>query len=197
MNGIRLETFERAAAEPDQAVMADGAYLEEQKLAAYEQGYKAGWEDASATDDQDLRALQLAVSRNLQALSFTHHEARSYLLHALQPLIECLTDAILPDLAQQALLPVLQEEVTKAAERCLGAPLTLYVHPSAHDLIQNMFKESGGLPVRIVNEPSLMPEQVLLWAADGEARVDLSETVARIRTCLHAHFNITPPGDQP
>lgn len=196
MSPLRLEVFEGQADAPDHAVMADSGYLEDLKLAAYEQGYSAGWEDASSSDESDLRTRQLAAARNLQALAFTHHEARGLLLRALAPVIRSMTDTILPEIARAALGAVVLEEVTKAAGQALDAPLTLHVHPESRALVEPMLQATTGLSVLLLDEPSLPPEQVLLRAAPEERLIDLADSVARIRAAVDDFFQTPPTGDQ-
>ena len=73
---FRLETFEAAEAHSASRDRCRSADLEEAKLAAFEKGYTAGWEDAVAAQDDEVAELRADLGRNLQALSFSYHEAQ-------------------------------------------------------------------------------------------------------------------------
>jgi hypothetical protein len=53
--------------------------VEEAKVASFEQGYKAGWDDAVAAQSEDQTRIRADLARNLQSLSFTYQEARSHM----------------------------------------------------------------------------------------------------------------------
>ena len=100
---VRLEVFESEEAHAGAGtVVLDSGMLEEARLASYESGYPAGWEDAAAAQAGETTRMHAALSRNLQALSFTHQEARSHILRALEPLLEQMVKVLLPSLAREA-----------------------------------------------------------------------------------------------
>lgn len=192
MNKLKLEVFESREIVADHPIVADTEYLEDQKLAAYEKGYAAGWEDAREADRQSDRELQVAVSRNLQSLAFGQHEVRTNLLRALRPLIEGLAEKILPEIAHEAVGAFVVEEIMKLSEQALDQPLTLFVHPASRTLVQNTLQEATGLSFDIRDEPSLLPEQVLIHRIPEERLIDLNDSLARIRDVTRAFFHTGP-----
>lgn len=189
MTGLKLEVFEAREPLADQPVIADPDYLEEQKLAAYEKGYAAGWEDARDADRGSDRDLQAAVSRNLQTLAFSQQEMRATLIRSLRPLIEAMTDALLPDLAREAVGAFVVDEVMKLSEQALDQPLTLFVHPASRDMVGATLQAAAGLSFDLRDEPSLLPEQVLIHRATEERLIDLAEPLTRIRDMARAFFH--------
>lgn len=80
---LRLEIFESdEPGGPAETVVLDTSALEEARLASYDSGYAAGWEDATAAQSGDQSRIRAELARNLQALSFTYQEARSHVLRA-------------------------------------------------------------------------------------------------------------------
>src|SRR5690554_3073622 len=100
---LHLETFEPhpgAGATPER-VSKD--MLEETRLAAFEQGYKAGWDDSSAAKEGEQRHLRADIARNLQELSFTWNEARAHVLRSVAPLVEQMCTRVVPEVARAAI----------------------------------------------------------------------------------------------
>lgn len=190
MAPLKLEVFgedDRVAAE---AASVAGADLEEVRLAAYESGYAAGWEDAAATGAEEQTKLRADIARNLQSLSFTYHEARSHLLRSLGPLLQEMACHIVPRLARDALAPTVLEALMPIAERASEVPVTLVLNPVARPAIEPLLDATAGLPVRIREEPSLGEGQVFLIFENGEMRIDLQHAAEEITTCLQRFYQV-------
>ena len=83
---LKLEVFEiETKPTRAQTVVLDRVALEDEKLAAYDTGYRAGWDDANAAQSDDQTRMKADLARNLQTLGFTYHEARTHILKALWP----------------------------------------------------------------------------------------------------------------
>ena len=92
--GLKLEVFE-SQAETEALALDRASAAEEERLAAYEQGYSAGWEDAANAANQDQTQIRGDLARSIQALGFTFHDAGMHVLKALAPLIrEKLTHSV-------------------------------------------------------------------------------------------------------
>ena len=200
---VRLETFSgaprRQSAEEASLVPADA--VEEARLDAFEKGYKAGWDDAVAAQEDDAQRLRADVGRSLQALSFTYHEARGHLLRGLGPLMEGICSRLLPQVAQAALGGIVCEALEPLAEEALDRPVTLVLNPEARPLVEEALSESAAPPVDFVEEPSLAPGQLHLRWDGGEQRIDLDAAVAEISAAVAAWFaeaaGETPPAGAP
>ena len=91
-----------------------GAALpEEQRLAAFEDGYQAGWDDAARALSESHQKLSADLAQNLGDLAFTFHEARAHVLKGVEPLLRQMVSRILPDVARHA-LPGLVVEMLQA-----------------------------------------------------------------------------------
>ena len=66
---LELEVFDTDAGGRTQTGMpsVQAAAVEEAKLAAYEQGYTAGWDDAAAAQSDDQTRIRADLARNLQS----------------------------------------------------------------------------------------------------------------------------------
>ena len=109
----KLEVFDVDAPQKQTSgmVVTQLGAIEEAKLAAYEQGYKAGWDDAAAAQSEDQTRIRADLARNLQQLSFTYQEARAHILKAVEPLLEEMVNRRLPDTARETLAPLVLERM--------------------------------------------------------------------------------------
>ncbi len=189
---VTLESFTHpaepeAAADPDMVVMADDAF-EEARLASYEEGYKAGWDDAAAAAESDGDTLRREAMRNLQALSFTFHEARSHMVEALGPLFDSICDRLLPEIAQAAIGGHVRESLLPLAGAAMDRPVTLLLNPAVRAIVEEALAEGSAPPLDIVEDPSLGAAEVQIRSGGEERRIDLDAAVAEIRSTLAAHF---------
>ena len=82
--------------------LVEASALDEAKVASFEQGYSAGWEDAAAAQEGDQTRIRADLARNLQSLAFTFQDARTHVLQAIRPLILEMTTRLLPEGAGEA-----------------------------------------------------------------------------------------------
>jgi flagellar biosynthesis/type III secretory pathway protein FliH len=191
MSRLRLEVFE------DTSGLAAGSKLgleqaavEEAKLASYEQGYAAGWEDAAAAQSEEQARLGADIARNLQSLGFTYHEARVHVLRAIEPLLTGMIARLLPQTAREALGPLVHETLMTLADGLADAPVTMVLNPASRVAVEAFLSGTNGLPLTIVEEPSLGEGQVYLRLGDAEARVDLDAAVAAIGTAVRGFYTL-------
>jgi len=188
---LQLEVFETDTLRTDSTVVMDGAELEEARLASFESGYKAGWDDAVAAQSDDQAAQRDDIARSLQALSFTYHEARSHVLRALSPLIKDVATRLLPDIAHASLPHLVAETLMPFAEMAAEAPIRLHLHPSTRSDVESLLGPDPGVPLLLIEEPALSPGQVWLRLGDSEIRIDLDSALTAIRTALDDFFAAT------
>jgi len=190
---LRLEVFENeetgAAAN---TVVLDTSHLEEAKLASYDAGYSAGWEDATAAQTGDQTRIGADLARNLQALAFTYQEARGHILRALEPLFEEIIAKLLPTLASETLGGIVLDTLMPMAEGLADAPVTLVLNPNVRAAVEPLIEAATGLTLVIEEEPSLGEGQVYLRFDQNEALVDLDRATAEISTALRGFFDLTP-----
>lgn len=189
---LKLEVFEsaeRASGRPDTVVL-DTLALEEAKLASYDQGYNAGWEDAVGAQGEDQTRIKADLARNLQALSFTYQEARLHVLRSLEPLLGGIVERILPALAQASLAPMILEVLRPIAEGAAGPPVTVVLHPSARAAVEELLQGTAGLPVEIRDEETLGEGTAYIRLDSAETQIDLDDAVRRIAQAVHDFFAI-------
>ncbi len=191
MTALRLEVFETAATGETETVVTDLDAIEEARLAAYEQGYKAGWEDAAAAQADEQERLRSDVARNLQALGFTYHEALRHVMGGVEPLLRDLVGHVLPAIAARTLGPMIVEMLLPLAGEAAEAPAVMTFNPRMRDIVEAAVAAADGLPIQLREEPSLGEGQVYLRLDGREARLDLDTTLHRILEATEEFFTLS------
>ena len=186
---LKLEVFE--ADLPENAastVVLDTLALEETKLASYETGYAAGWEDAVAAQAGDQAKIRADLARNLQSLSFTYHEARDHVLRAIEPLLTEVVNKLLPKLAHDVLTPTILQILLPMAEHLADAPLSVVINPSARAAVDALLEQVAGLPIEVIEEPSLSEGQAYLRLGEMERQINLDRATQDISAAVRGFF---------
>ena len=194
---LKLEVFDIDAKPTKvETVILDRVALEDEKLASYDTGYRAGWEDSNAAQSDDQTRMRADLARNLQTLGFTYHEARSHILKAIEPLMLQIVGRLLPEIARETLAPFVLETLMPLAETLGDAPVKLVLNPSSRAPVEALLEQATGLPVVIEEEPTLGEGQVYIKLGSVEAEVDLDQATADIAAAVRGFFDL-PGKDRP
>lgn len=189
---VKLEVFETdAKPAKSQTVVLDRVALEDEKLAAYDNGYRAGWDDANAAQSEDQTRIRADLARNLQSLSFTYHEARSHILKAIEPLMLQVVGRLLPEIARESLAPFVLETLMPMAEGLGDAPVRLVLNPASRAPVEALLEQATGLPMVIEEEPTLGEGQVYIRLGAAESEVDLDQATADIAAAVRGFFDLS------
>ena len=190
MSPLRLEVFETPDAPASRATMVvDAGALEDIRMLAYEQGYTAGWDDAAASETDDQTRIKADFARNLQSLGFTFQEARMHVLRALQPLIYEIVASLLPKMARETLASIALDTLMPLADQMADAPVTLVLNPASRAAVETLLEQTTGLPLTVIEEPTLGEGQVYLRLGDSETRIDLDRATADIAAAVRDFFD--------
>lgn len=194
---LKLEIFETGAKPgPAETVVLDRVALEDEKLAAYDSGYRAGWDDASSAQAEDQNRIGVDLARNLQSLSFSYHEARTHILKAIEPLMLEVVGRLLPEIARESLAPLVLETLMPMAEALGDTPVKLVLNPAARLPVEALLEQATGLPLVIEEEPTLGEGQVYLKFGSAESEVDLDQATSDIAAAVRGFFDL-PGKDRP
>ena len=192
---LKLEIFDSDdRPTKSQTVILDRVALEDEKLASYDKGYSAGWEDAVEAQTGDQTRMRADLARNLQSLGFTYHEARSHILKAIEPLMLQIVGRLLPEIARETLAPFVLETLMPLAEGLADAPITLVINPAARAAVETLLEQATGLPLIITEEPTLSEGQVYLKLGLVEAQIDLDRATADIAAAVRGFFELPGKG---
>jgi flagellar assembly protein FliH len=164
--------------------------LEEERLAAFEKGYQAGWDDAIKAQSDDARRISADLGNNLRDLRFTYEEAYGAVLAALRPLLTEMTGAILPRLARESLVPRLVEMLHEQARAQGRQPIEIAAAPD--DLPRLEYLAEGDPDVTLFADDTLAEGQVYLRFGESEAEIDLPGVLADITAAVSGFFDEHP-----
>ncbi|MDJ0627409.1 MAG: flagellar biosynthesis protein [Rhodobacter sp.] len=187
---LQLEDFDAGTAEPLHVAgqPAMSAITEADRMAAYEKGYQAGWDDAARAEAEDQTRIGTDFARNLQELSFTFHEARAHVIQAMQPLLTQMTGTLLPALVSETLAETVWQELEPLVEECADAPIDLMVAPESRAALEARVPDTAMATLRITEEPSLAPGQVYLRMGRTERKIDLTGAQDRMIQAIDALY---------
>lgn len=163
MNVLSLEDFLAPAdSAPRQAMpeATSNADLEAARLAGYDAGYQAGWDDALKSSEMEHTHIQAEFARNLEELSFTFFEARRQVCFSLKPLVAALINHITPELLKSHFTQLLEETLLPLIEEQSEATVDLVCSPEDEPLLKDMLAQQERLPVALRAEPSFSQGQV-------------------------------------
>lgn len=189
MQKLRLECFGVKEAQTDQ-VMTTLTALEEQRLAAYDTGYRAGWDDAGAARDAQRSAEVEAALQHLQDLSFTYHEARQALLAEIAPLMAEIVGKVLPAAAHRSLVPMIVDLLRDKAADLANLPLRVTAPAAVLSQLRSQLGAvgDGGLPVDYVEAGPGAAGVAVVAFSRGETKIDLDALTARIGAAVSDYF---------
>lgn len=162
--------------------------IEDEKLAAFENGYQAGWDDAVKAQSQTQTTVSSALAANLQEASFQYHEMRASLHKTVQEIMEAVVTALLPDMARQSLGAHVCEEVSKLARDGMDATVQVVVHPSNLDRVEALTAQMDVQSHDVAADDTLAPDAALIQIAGTEHVVDLARVMEEVRTAISEFF---------
>ena len=195
---LKLEVFDQQAvpAEAAAAGAVSAEAVEDVRLAAYEKGYSAGWEDAVAAQSDDQLRIRDDLARNLGDLSFTYFEARAHLLGGLEPLLMGMVDRVLPEIARATLGAAVVAEIQAEAGRLASAPVEIEVSPANRAAVEAALGAEPALPVTLREQPALADGQVHFRFGAEERALDLEALVGAIRALVADFLSASHASDE-
>lgn len=179
---------EPASPAPEPSISSDT--VKQARLEGYDEGYKAGWDDAAKAQSEDQDRIGAEFARNLQDLGFTFHEARRHVMHALEPLLNGMVAKVLPELITRSLGQTVVEELLPLASTAADAPIEIVVSPESRTAIEPMLRESTSVPFVLIEEPSLAEGQVFLRSGQTERHIDMEGVVMKIGAAIESLYEL-------
>lgn len=159
--------------------------LEEARLASFESGYQAGWDDASAAHAAEQSHISSDFAQNLRALTFTYQDAHRHILEKLHPLFTQMVETILPNVAHATLGNRIVFEVMRIAESHPNQRVDLIVSPASRIKIERIDLEFQPDLVQLIEDDSLSDGQVFLKFGNRERRIDLDSLISEVKLATH------------
>lgn len=165
------------------------AQAQEGNLDAYEDGYRAGWDDAVAAATSDRTQITEDFKKSLQDISFSYHEARTHVLNAIAPLLSAMAEKLLPEMAQEHFAQTVLEAVQSLAENAADQPVEVLVNPDTATALRMILSDDLSVPIEIREESHIGTGQAMLKAAQAEHSVDIASAETSIREALDGFLN--------
>lgn len=184
--GHLLEDY--SAFETDSPLKLTDVSREEQRLAAFEAGYKAGWDDAAKAQEEDTLRISSDLAQNLHELSFTYHEAYAAILKSIAPLMQKMTETVLPRAAHETIGLRVSEVMSELVEDMGQQPVEIVTAPSNLLAIEQIVPRELPFEVSVTSEVSLGEGQVCIRVGGAEREVDVSTVLAEIERIVSSFF---------
>lgn len=189
-----LEDFDETR-QGTQVTLSDVS-LEEERLASFETGYQAGWDDAIKAQAGDARRITADLAQNLQDLRFTYEEAHAAVMQALRPLLTQMTATVLPRLAQESLGPRLTEMLHDLSREQGGLTVEIASSPDDAPRLAHLLEADPAIETKLVEDDTLGSGQVYLRFGETEHEIDLAEVLVGIDAAIHSFFDQHQHEDQ-
>lgn len=181
-----LEDFSVENASQQSVKLMSDVAIEDQRLASFEQGYTAGWDDAIDAQSSDQTRITGKLTQNLQDISFTYHEALSQMLCSIEPVFQAITESILPEILRETLVPLILEKLTEMARLQAEQPVELVVPAGVGTALRPILSQEFPVPVVLREDSNLVEGQARLRVGVAEQDIDGLELLQNIRTALEA-----------
>lgn len=181
-----LEDFSAATASQGSVKLMSDVAIEDQRLASFEQGYTAGWDDAIDAQASDQTRMTGKLVQNLQDVSFTYHEALSQMLRSVEPVFRTMTESILPEVLQETLVPMIVGKLSDMARAQAEQPVELVVPTGVAASLRPILAQEFSVPVLLREDPKLGEGQARLRVGVAEQEVDSMELLKNIRSAIEA-----------
>ena len=170
-----LEDFGSAVATPaTPAALHDDGAIEAARLEGFDTGYRAGWDDAIKTQNDDHARIASDFAQNLQDLSFTYHEAYSQVLNGISPLLEDVVGKLLPGTLRDTLGLHISDQLGAMAREIGALEVQIAVAPGNAETVTPLIEQDFGFPLTLVEDDTLTDGQADIRFGETEKQIDLS-----------------------
>jgi flagellar assembly protein FliH len=167
--------------------LLDEDALEEQRLAAFEQGYSAGWEDAVQAQEQSRSQVSAELAKSLEDMSFTYHEAVTRMTLSLEPMFQSLVQVVLPETLDRGYAVRLVEQLADMARVQVSQPMQIFVPMGRGGEVEALLPQDLSSPVRVIEDPSLESGHARLQVGTSQREVDCTGLLASVAGAFDAY----------
>lgn len=182
-----LEEFGRSAKPANEGLalsMVSPDVIENARLEAYEEGYKAGWDDAIGANTAEKLQLSADLAQNLRDMAFTYQEAVAHVTRSLGEVFDGMLTHFLPKAARIALAPKVLEVIADLPLDADTMPLVIAVAEENLAIMEKVAVGTGLETVDVVEDPDLTAGQVALRFGKQEIAVDFDALLDDLRTAI-------------
>ncbi|WP_339986473.1 hypothetical protein [Gymnodinialimonas ulvae] len=159
---------------------------EAEALDAYEAGYKSGWADCAAAEEEVRKSVGADLAKRLREAELTYSTARQDILASLAPFFEELVTALLPRLASDSVAPMAAQELHELLQHDASASIEVMAAPASCESVQRLLEAEGFEDVSVRAEPAFSETQVSLRVGSERRDIDLSDITRKITEAVCA-----------
>lgn len=175
-----LEDFGTAKSQPATSPPSAPVQDDATRLAVFEDGFKAGWDDAMSAQNEDAHRISSQFAQNLQDLSFTYHEAVAHVTKSLRPVLTQTVGILLPKIAFQSIGSQIIEQIDTLIQSSAQPNVKILTSAEDHDAISSLLDRDVGFPVTCEVNLDLTSGQAEMVFDDGEVSIDCQEALDQI-----------------
>ncbi|SDX86784.1 ABC transporter ATP-binding protein [Citreimonas salinaria] len=180
-----LDDFGEPVRDAEHAAPApDPAEIEARRLEAFEEGYRAGWDDSVKAQADDSARLTSTFAQHLGDLSFTYQEAYTAIMGAIGPLLDEMIAKLLPEIARQGLGVHITEQLESLAREIGRRDVVIAVAPGRRDAVAPLIEGDFAFPVDIVEDDTLGADQADIRFGETERQIDLGDMLTAFATMV-------------
>lgn len=173
--------------QPVQEMSADE--VEDIRLASFEQGYAAGWDDALRVQAEDKSRAVSLLAQHLEDFSFTYQEAMSQMTRAVEPVFRTLVEKVLPEAMMQGIGAQIVEQSLALARGQVDQPVSLVVPVGTAAALKPILKKELPMEVTLRESAEIAPGQVQLRIGDSEREIDSERLLASLSESVEAFYH--------
>lgn len=166
------------------AVMPSADITETIRLEAYEDGYKAGWDDAVGANQAEQMQVAADLAQNIKDMSFTYQEACTEVSKSLRGVFDAMLSLFLPEVARVALAPKVAEELEKLPLNADSMRIVLSVAPESRPILERLTQDKNDDQLTLQEDTSLTGGQVIISFGENEVSVDFDALLEEMKNAL-------------
>ncbi|MEO9457582.1 MAG: hypothetical protein ABJG56_01240 [Lentilitoribacter sp.] len=163
--------------------------FDNEKLLAFDAGYQAGWDDATAARQVSDTNLCDALVENLQEISFSFHEAKSGLINEVRPLFDEVLDTLLPEVIRMSIGPHIMEQISSLAREASDQLILVEVSSDDFSSLRAFFEAQNLSSFELKEQVEFTAGQVLLRIGGKEIEIDFEQTLREIKASINNLFD--------
>lgn len=183
---LSLEDFSVPGPRPVPTTQAAPPAEPEAALAAFDEGYRNGWDDCARAEAEAHRKIGADLAAGLQDIALTYAEARQDVLNCLGPLFEDMAAQLLPRLAVEAVAPAVLSELRAIAAGASDGRAVLIAAPAALPPLERLIAGLGGLEIDLRAEPAFAEGQVSIRFGSERRDIDLTDAADRMAEAIRS-----------
>jgi len=158
--------------------------IESIRLASFEQGYRAGWDDAYNILSRDNLAISKALSSNLLDLRFTFEEAKLYVSSGISNLLVQIFTHLIPSISSENFNERVLGYVRDVCNETAPRKFTISVHPSKVPQLRRLLDEIDDIDIVLDSNGEFSINEVKLSMGSGSLIYDLDSAISKCKKII-------------